>query len=144
MFSFCIRPNSLKPEHHSKEMFDLPYRPHSCLQGQAGCGSGQPCLVVGDPGRGRAVETRWSFWSFSTQAVLWFCDLRVRLSVRMPFLHYQTYHLWFPETSLLSPVIKALFNTIAAVFPRLLLSWARPVLNNSRGIKNSLANQYPA
>jgi len=28
------------------------------IQGQAGCGSGQPGLVVGDPAHSRAVETR--------------------------------------------------------------------------------------
>ena len=28
------------------------------IQGQAGCGSGQPGLVVGDPTHGRGVETR--------------------------------------------------------------------------------------
>ena len=27
--------------------------------------------VVGDPARSRGLETRWSFWSCSTQAVLW-------------------------------------------------------------------------
>jgi len=44
------------------------------IQGQAGCGSGQPGLVVGDPAHGKGVETWWSLWSFSTQAILWFCD----------------------------------------------------------------------
>jgi len=28
------------------------------IQGQAGCGSGQPGLMVGDPAHGRGVETR--------------------------------------------------------------------------------------
>ena len=28
------------------------------IQGQAGCGSGQPDLVVGDPAHGRGVEMR--------------------------------------------------------------------------------------
>jgi len=42
------------------------------IQGQAGCGSGQPGLVVGDPAQSRGVETRWSLWSFSTQAILGF------------------------------------------------------------------------
>jgi len=42
------------------------------IQGQAGCGSGQPGLVVGDPAHSRGVETRWSLWSFATQAILWF------------------------------------------------------------------------
>jgi len=28
------------------------------IQGQAGCGSGQPGLVVGDPAHGRGVESR--------------------------------------------------------------------------------------
>jgi len=41
-----------------------------CIQGQAGCGSGQPGLEVGDPAHSRGVETRWSLWSFSTQAIL--------------------------------------------------------------------------
>ena len=44
------------------------------IQGQAGCGSGQPDLVVGDPTYNRRVETKWSLRSFSTQAILWFCD----------------------------------------------------------------------
>jgi len=39
------------------------------IQGQAGCGSGQPGLVVGDPAHSRRVESR-SLWSFSTQAIL--------------------------------------------------------------------------
>ena len=38
------------------------------------CGSGQPGLVVGNPVCGRGVKTRWSLWSFSTQAILWFHD----------------------------------------------------------------------
>jgi len=42
------------------------------IQGQAACGSGQFGLVVGDPAHSRGVETRWSLWSFSTQAILWF------------------------------------------------------------------------
>jgi len=46
------------------------------IEGQAGCGSGQPGLVVGDPAHSRGVETQWSLWSFSTQAVLWFCDFQ--------------------------------------------------------------------
>jgi len=60
------------------------------IQGQAGCGSGQPGLLVGDPAHSRGVETRWSLWSFSTQAILWFCDLLcynscpVCLQVNMP------------------------------------------------------------
>ena len=29
-----------------------------CTQGQARCGSGQPCLVVGDPAHSRGFETR--------------------------------------------------------------------------------------
>ena len=41
---------------------------------QAGCGSGQPGLVVGNPAHSRGVETRWSLWSFSVQAILWFYD----------------------------------------------------------------------
>ena len=43
---------------------------HPHFQGQAGCGSGQPGLVVGDPAHSRGFETRWSPWSFSTQAIL--------------------------------------------------------------------------
>ena len=55
------------------------------IQGQAGCGSGQPGLLVGDPAHSRGVETRWSLWSFSTQTILWFYD-SVTLSV-MTLLH---------------------------------------------------------
>ena len=34
------------------------------IQGQAGCGSGQPGLVVGDPAHSRGVETRYHCGSF--------------------------------------------------------------------------------
>ena len=40
------------------------------IQGQAGCGSEQPGLVVGDPAHSRGVETGSSLRSFSTQAIL--------------------------------------------------------------------------
>ena len=45
------------------------------IQVQVGCGSGHPGLVVGDPVHSREVETTWSLWSFSTQAILWFYDM---------------------------------------------------------------------
>jgi len=51
-----------------------------CVQGQAGCGSGQPGLVVGNPVHGRGFETRWSLWSFSTQAILWFYERMISYS----------------------------------------------------------------
>ena len=54
------------------------------IQGQAGCGSGQPGLVVGNPVHSRAVETRWSLWSFSTQAILWFYDDSMKMNMRIP------------------------------------------------------------
>jgi len=44
-------------------------------QGQVGCGSGQPGLVVGDPAHSRGVETGWSLWSFSTRAILWYYEI---------------------------------------------------------------------
>lgn len=31
-------------------------------------------LLVGDPAHDEGVETRWSLWSFSVQAILWFYD----------------------------------------------------------------------
>ena len=37
-----------------KEVVDAP----GGIQGQSGCGSGQPGLVVGDPAHSRGVETR--------------------------------------------------------------------------------------
>ena len=40
-----------------KEVVDAPSL-DTRVQGQAGCGSGQPGLVVGDPAHGRGVETR--------------------------------------------------------------------------------------
>jgi len=40
---------------------------HGGIQGQAGCGSGQPGLVVGNPAHSRGVETGLSLWCFSTQ-----------------------------------------------------------------------------
>jgi len=45
---------------------------HGGIQSKAGCGSGQPGLVVGDPAHGRGLETKWSLRSFSTQASLQF------------------------------------------------------------------------
>jgi len=39
-----------------KEAVDAPIP--GGIQGQAGCGSGQPGLVVGDPAHSRGVETR--------------------------------------------------------------------------------------
>ena len=39
-----------------KEVVDAPSL--GGIQGQAGCGSGQPGLVVGDPAHRRGVETR--------------------------------------------------------------------------------------
>jgi len=42
-----------------------------CIQGQAGCGSGPPGLVVGDPAHSRGLKTRWSLRSLSIQAILW-------------------------------------------------------------------------
>ena len=51
--------------------------PQSCgNHPQAGCGSGQPGLVVGNPARSRGVETTWSSWSLSIQAILWFYDIQ--------------------------------------------------------------------
>jgi len=52
------------------------------IQGQAGCGSGQPGLVAGNPAHSRGIETRWSLWSFSTQAILWFYDLHLAKPIR--------------------------------------------------------------
>ena len=40
-----------------------------------------PILAVGDPAHSRGVATGWSLWSFSTQAVLWFCDFCFFLSI---------------------------------------------------------------
>jgi len=39
-----------------KEAVDAPSL--EAFQGQAGCGSGQPALVVGNPEQSRGVETR--------------------------------------------------------------------------------------
>jgi len=44
------------------------------IQHQDGCGSGQPGLVHRKPAHSRRVETWWSLWFFSTQAILWFYD----------------------------------------------------------------------
>ena len=47
-----------------RHLFDLVARRgcgcpnHGGVEGQAGCGSGQPGLVVGDPAHSRGVETR--------------------------------------------------------------------------------------
>jgi len=47
------------------------------IQGQAGCGSGQPDLVI-----------QWSLWSFSTQVILWshiWSWVELQLQHAMPF-----------------------------------------------------------
>jgi len=51
------------------------------IQGQAGCGCGQPGLVVGDAVHSMEVETGWSLWSFSTQAILGYYDSLILCSV---------------------------------------------------------------
>jgi len=50
----------------------------------SGWGSGQPGLVVGDPAYSRGIKTRWSWRSFSTQAMLWFCDSMILTSGSNP------------------------------------------------------------
>ena len=42
-----------------------------CIQGRAGCGSGQPGLVVDNPACGRLVETRYHYGAFQLRP---FCD----------------------------------------------------------------------
>jgi len=56
---------------------------HGCpipggIQGQAGCGSGQPGLVAGDPAHSRGLKLRDHYGPFSTQAILWFYDHALR------------------------------------------------------------------
>jgi len=60
------------------------------LLDKAGCGSGQPGVVVGDTAYGRGVETRWYLRSFSTQSILWF---------------YHSMILWFYVKELVFPLI---------------------------------------
>ena len=89
---FCHLVTELLPahQHHQysplEETFPLvsPSKPRnrgcgcsipSGIQDQAGCGSGQPGLVVGSPAPNRGVETRWSLRSFSTQAILRFFEI---------------------------------------------------------------------
>ena len=65
------------------------------IRGQAGCGSGQPGLVVGNPAHSRGVEIQWSLWSFSTQAILWFCDFKVSTNLRNGLTDFShSYHRW--------------------------------------------------
>jgi len=58
--TLATRPSQL--QQHSPSGTGCPRRlwmPHpGGIQGQAGCGSGQPCLVVGDPAHSRGVETQ--------------------------------------------------------------------------------------
>ena len=68
---------------------------------------GQRGLVVGDPAHGRGVETRWSLWSFSTQAILFYATLEQSMDK-----------------------VLALLNLIA----KFLLYWAGPEENNSNPI----------
>ena len=60
------------------------------IKNQAGCGTGQPGLVVGNPTHSRGVETRWSLWSFTTQAILCYdpTTLTVLVHSRMLFLFH--------------------------------------------------------
>ena len=58
------------------------------IQGQAGCGSGQRGLMVGDPAHSRGIEIGWSLWSFSTQAILWFFDTECLLMIPCPLMSH--------------------------------------------------------
>ena len=57
------------------------------IQGQAGCGSGQPGLLVGDPAHSRGVETQWSLWFCSAQAILWFGLGRIKPRAFLKTVH---------------------------------------------------------
>ena len=60
VFSFLVKPTEIHPEGGDalnrlpKEAVDAPSL--EALQGQAGCGSGQPGLLVGDPAHSRGLE----------------------------------------------------------------------------------------
>jgi len=53
--------------------------PRASLWLQSKCCPTSSVLVVGDPARSRDVETLWSLWSFSTQAIPWSLGLRAPL-----------------------------------------------------------------
>jgi len=63
----CKTPKVINPLALPKHPCQIKSGSH--IQSQAGCGSGQPGLVVGDPAHSRGAETRWTLWSFSTQAI---------------------------------------------------------------------------
>jgi len=76
----------------------------SGIQGQTGCGSGQPGLVVGNPAHSRVIETRWSLWSFSTQAILWWFYKMYYLSPYSMF-----YFIFLPKHSLSYAILPLFF-----------------------------------
>ena len=49
-----------------------------CILWTAWSGGWWPCTQQG-------VETRWSLWSFSFQAILWFCDPSAATHMKLPF-----------------------------------------------------------
>jgi len=88
------------------------------IQGQAGCGSGQPGLVAGNPAH-RGIETRWSLWSFSTQSILWFYDLFWNYCLYF-FLHVNAVISVAPYMIFLQPL--RIFFFLSVKFPKLRLS----------------------
>ena len=66
------------------------------IQGQAGCGSGQPGLVVGNPALDRVVEIRWSLRCFLTQDILRFYDSMIRYHCikQQPLRISVVLHMW--------------------------------------------------
>ena len=83
-------------------------------RGQAGCGSGQPGLVVDNPAHSRGVETRWSLWSFWTQAILWFYD-------SMIYSAYQGSSAWQHSPLANQPLIQVLYHFSS--YRSTLMSW---------------------
>ena len=76
----CKTPKVIYPLAPSMDPCQIKSGSH--IQSQAGCGSGQPGLVVGDPAHSRGAETRWPLWSFSTHFRPFYDSNAVRTAAR--------------------------------------------------------------
>jgi len=64
------------------------------IQDQAGCVSGQPGLVVGDPAHSKGVETRWSLWSLSTQTIPFYDSIIIIFLILRIFVSIEHSEFW--------------------------------------------------
>jgi len=70
-----------------KEVVDAPSLPGG-IQGQAGCGSGQPGLVVGDPAHSRGLELDDLFGSLQPRPLydsFYYLDFQTKITIHYDY-----------------------------------------------------------